>query len=213
MKKICPILVITFLMIASISNASVTAFSNLGEALAGSAVFSSTVFEAAQFTTGDSVGGYLLSDITFLQGQAGALGDYGIVSIYDNIGGNPGSSLFDMSTVGPAPGAGNPIVVSPSSQQTLAASTIYYIVFSTTSDIGSGAAQITASDSQTIGDPAVIGNGWDLGNSTWHYDGSAWTEHDAIINVALDVTVVPEPATFLLALMGGGVLFLRKRKK
>ena len=202
------VILLTTLFAVSLAHGDFVAVSNLNETVLGSgAQFSATVFQGVEFHTGDKL--VELSNITFLRGDLNP-GTYGRVSLYSSVSDEPGSVLLTMSTPSGSTSEGDSITVTGSYALTM--NTSYFIILSTTSEIGGANAYLTDSTADTQGDVGAVGDGWWIGDSTWHSldSGGSWT-HNNTTPLMVSVGVVPEPATLsLIALVGGGIILGRR---
>ncbi len=164
-------------------------------------------WQAVSFTTGTAANGYNLDSLQIrIAGVSGTPSGF-YLSLYDNQGGAPGSSLQPLS--GPTPtGAG--IYTFTASSLTLAPSTVYWAV-ATSPDLGqTGKAAYWAFYS----DDYFPSDGWNLSASPngHSFNGTAWNVGGggSPFTIAINATAVPEPASLSLLGMGALVICFRR---
>ena len=153
--------------------------SNVGQtAAAGAAQVSTSQSQAQGFTTGSDSGGYTLGSVELaVSSFSGAASDI-TVSIYSESSGNPGTLVHTLTT--PASISAAVTTFTAPSGATLAASTTYYVVVSTTgSGISLSRTSATAEDTGGV-------SGWSIADSRRFFGGSGWNTTTSPIRMRIN---------------------------
>ena len=152
-----------------LSNLTESADSNLTVGTSGSSQFT----HAIRFETGSNEGGYTLTSVKAVLGNASSA-DGVRVRIFSNSGGSPGSSLHTLTN--PTIGNGTREFTAPANT-TLAKSTRFFVVFDSTASGQSYQVRGTDSDSLTS-----MAAGWSLHTSrhTKSSDTGSWSTFTAV---------------------------------
>ena len=147
--------------------ADVTLISNVGQTAAtGAAQVSTSQSQAQGFTTGSDSGGYTLGSVELAVSSFGGTASDITVSIYSESSGDPGTVVHTLTT--PASISAAVTTFTAPSGATLAASTTYYVVISTTSSgISLSRTNATAEDTGGV-------SGWSIADSRRFLGGSGW---------------------------------------
>ena len=140
--------------------------SNVGQTAAGTANVTATQSQGQGFTTGSDSGGYTLGSVELaVSSFTGTASDI-TVSIYSESSGNPGTVVHTLTT--PASISTPVTTFTAPSGTTLAASTTYYVVISTTgSGINLSRTNATAEDTGGV-------SGWSIADSRRYLGSGAW---------------------------------------
>ena len=147
--------------------ADVTLISNVGQTAAtGAAQVSTSQSQAQGFTTGSDSGGYTLGSVELAVSSFSGTASDITVSIYSESSGHPGTVVHTLTT--PASISAAVTTFTAPSGATLAASTTYYVVISTTgSGISLGRTNAAAEDTGGV-------SGWSIADSRRFFGGSGW---------------------------------------
>ena len=147
--------------------ADVTLISNVGQTAAtGAAQVSTSQSQAQGFTTGSDSGGYTLGSVELAVSSFSGTASDITVSIYSESSGDPGTVVHTLTT--PASISAAVTTFTAPSGATLAASTTYYVVISTTgSGISLGRTNAAAEDTGGV-------SGWSIADSRRFFGGSGW---------------------------------------
>ncbi len=147
--------------------ADVTLISNVGQTAAtGAAQVSTTQSQAQGFTTGSDSGGYTLGSVELAVSSFSGTASDITVSIYSESSGNPGTVVHTLTT--PASISAAVTTFTAPSGATLAASTTYYVVISTTgSGISVSRTNATAEDTGGV-------SGWSIADFRRFFGSSGW---------------------------------------
>lgn len=166
---------------------------------------------AVSFETGTTTAGYDLNSIQLrIAGITGTPTGFD-VSLYNDNGGEPGSSLQLLS--GPLPTSGG-IYTFGASAMNLSPSTTYWVVASTPDLTSSGNTVYWAIDP----DSYTSTDGWSMpttssGDSSGD-GGTSWADHTggSPLTLAVDATAVPEPDSLRLVAVALIAILLKYRK-
>ena len=141
--------------------------SNVGQTAAtGAAQVSTSQSQAQGFTTGSDSGGYTLGSVELAVSSFSGTASDITVSIYSESSGDPGTVVHTLTT--PASISAAVTTFTAPSGATLAASTTYYVVISTTSSgISLSRTDATAEDTGGV-------SGWSIADSRRFLGGSGW---------------------------------------
>ena len=141
--------------------------SNVGQTAAtGAAQVSTSQSQAQGFTTGSDSGGYTLGSVELAVSSFSGTASDITVSIYSESSGDPGTVVHTLTT--PASISAAVTTFTAPSGATLAASTTYYVVISTTSSgISLSRTDATAEDTGGV-------SGWSIADSRRFFGGSGW---------------------------------------
>jgi hypothetical protein len=180
--------------------------SNLGQTPTDSAAIGSDSWIAQRFIMGVSPNGNSLNSIQLLMNAASGSPSNFVVSIYSSLGGVPASNLGNLT--GSDPSAGG-IFTYTASGITLSASTIYFVVLTSATDIANGAYSWSAANGETVGSSGIIDDVYFSSP-----DGLSWTGYarQDVFQMAIYATPVPEPSTYALAGLGLAILSFLRRK-
>ena len=147
--------------------ADVTLISNVGQTAAtGAAQVSTTQSQAQGFTTGSDSGGYTLGSVELAVSSFSGTASDITVSIYSESSSNPGTVVHTLTT--PASISAAVTTFTAPSGATLAASTTYYVVISTTaSGISLSRTDATAEDTGGV-------SGWSIADFRRFFGVSGW---------------------------------------
>ena len=147
--------------------ADVTLISNVGQTAAtGAAQVSTSQSQAQGFTTGSDSGGYTLGSVELAVSSFSGTASDITVSIYSESSVNPGTVVHTLTT--PASISAAVTTFTAPSGATLAASTTYYVVISTTgSGISLSRTNATAEDTGGV-------SGWSIADSRRFLGGGGW---------------------------------------
>ncbi len=179
--------------------------SNLGQTPTGSASIGSDAWIAQSIITGTDSSGYILNSIQLLMNTASGNPSGFNVSLYSSLSGEPYNNLGNL--VGSDPSVGG-IFTYTANGLTLSPSTDYFIVLTAATPVAEGAYDWSAANSFTES------NQWQLNDAYFSSpDGSGWTGHARgdVFQLAINATVVPEPATLTLAGLGLACLSFWRR--
>jgi PEP-CTERM motif len=172
--------------------------SNLGQTPVGSAVVGSDAWIAQDFRTGTNSGGYTLNSIQLLLGAASGTPSGFSVSVYNSLGGSPGSNLGSLGGADPSAGG---IFSYATSGITLSSSTFYFVVLTAATPAANG------SYNWSFVNPSSYdsNDGW-LMNHIYYTstDGSTWPvfSRGHFFQLAVDASAIPEPAIYSLVGLG-----------
>ena len=141
--------------------------SNVGQTAAtGAAQVSTSQSQAQGFTTGSDSGGYTLGSVELAVSSFSGTASDITVSIYSESSGDPGTVVHTLTT--PASISAAVTTFTAPSGATLAASTTYYVVISTTSSgISLSRTDATAEDTGGV-------SGWSIADSRRFFGRSGW---------------------------------------
>jgi hypothetical protein len=211
--------IITFLVGLLIQQFAVaqgtTYLSSLSQNATGNLSVGSDSWMAADFITGNNIGGYVLDSVQLgMASSSGNPTDFSVM-IYNNgafpVGVAPGNSLASLN--GSAnPSAAGIYTYAPASSLMLSPNTDYFIVLTAGTAVDNGAYNWR----ERAYPPSGIDN-WRAGNGVLHSSNgtSAWsaTPYLGIAQFSITATAIPEPSWARLLLFGSGVLFyVRKRR-
>jgi hypothetical protein len=218
MKKIITrsMILTSTLLVAQITQAQETTYlSSLSPTSTGAVSVGSNSWLAAEFVTGNNVGGYILNSVQL--GMTDAVGSPNgfTAMIFNNkpiLGGTgvPGSNIDTLS------GSLNPVTAgtytyNPTADFILSSSTGYYIVLTAGTAVANGAYEWSESAY-----PPNASIYWGAGNGVFESNNGAsgWspTPYLGIAQFAINATAVPEPSSEIL-LGFGSLIFLWHRRK
>ena len=182
--------------------ADVTLISNVGQTAAtGAAQVSTSQSQAQGFTTGSDSGGYTLGSVELAVSSFSGTASDITVSIYSESSVNPGTVVHTLTT--PASISAAVTTFTAPSGATLAASTTYYVVISTTgSGISLSRTNATAEDTGGV-------SGWSIADSRRFFGGSGWNTTTNPIRMRVNgdaATSTNSPATGAPAISGTPVV-------
>ena len=165
--------------------------SNVGQTAAtGAAQVSTSQSQAQGFTTGSDSGGYTLGSVELAVSSFSGTASDITVSIYSESSGDPGTVVHTLTT--PASISAAVTTFTAPSGATLAASTTYYVVISTTSSgISLSRTDATAEDTGGV-------SGWSIADSRRFFGGSGWNTTTNPIRMRINgdaATSTNSPAT------------------
>ena len=216
-KTICSLIVVVIVLLSPRiiqAQGTMTFVSSLSQTSTGSASLGSDSWLAAEFITGNNIGGYTLVSIQF--GMADASGNPSgftamVYSATGIAGIHPGTSLgtLDGSL---SPTTAGIFTYTPSVNITLLPSADYFIVLTAGTPVAAGA----YSWSESAYPPSI--NLWGVGNGIQRSsNGTApWspTPYLGIAQFAITATPVPEPGVLSLLGLGAlGLLWHRRKAK
>ena len=152
---------------AEVTGPGAALISNVGQTAAtGAAQVSTSQSQAQGFTTGSDSGGYTLGSVELAVSSFSGTASDITVSIYSESSGDPGTVVHTLTT--PASISAAVTTFTAPSGATLAASTTYYVVISTTSS-GISLSRTDATAEDTGG-----ASGWSIADSRRFLGGSGW---------------------------------------
>ena len=165
--------------------------SNVGQTAAtGDAQVSTSQSQAQGFTTGSDSGGYTLGSVELAVSSFSGTASDITVSIYSESSGDPGTVVHTLTT--PASISAAVTTFTAPSGATLAASTTYYVVISTTSSgISLSRTDATAEDTGGV-------SGWSIADSRRFFGSSGWNTTTRPIRMRVNgdaATSTNSPAT------------------
>ena len=165
--------------------------SNVGQTAAtGAAQVSTSQSQAQGFTTGSDSGGYTLGSVELAVSSFSGTASDITVSIYSESSGDPGTVVHTLTT--PASISAAVTTFTAPSGATLAASTTYYVVISTTSSgISLSRTDATAEDTGGV-------SGWSIADSRRFFGSSGWNTTTRPIRMRVNgdaATSTNSPAT------------------
>ena len=147
--------------------------SNLGKAAVSTGLHTDTTNTAfaQKFSTGSYANGYLVSDVEL---QAQVAGDSAVrVSIYDDFGGAPGVSIYELANPSSFSAGSSESARFTATDAVLLRNVSYWLVWERVS--GTGLAAVSyATDT---GEDRGVAAGWSIADSVYKSDGSTWSEH------------------------------------
>lgn len=191
-------------------NAQGTVFdSNLGPS-AGSIPIDGSVWLGQQFQTGNNPGGYVLDSIQVQMAAASGTPSGFTLSFFSALNGVPSQYLGVLT------GSANPATADLYSYDasalnlTLAPSCDYFVVESAANPSSQGSYEWDAAAHDTGGE-----DGWqDLSLAFSNDQGNDWTRTGrTAYEMAITATAIPEPSTWVLCLLGGGVFAIAPKRK
>lgn len=182
---------------------------NLSETRNGGVTIDASVPSVAQgFTT--SAAGYIINNISVMLKQDNAASPDGTInfSIYtaDGTGGAPNTLVSSISTVATTalPTSNASSYTLNSLNVTLSPNTTYYLVLTSTSTLGNGAAWGYTNSTNGTGFPS----------NQSIYSSSAWSAPSTSFPQLMQISAVPEPSTYALAVLSIGTLaFARNQRR
>ena len=176
---------------AEVTGPGAALVSNVGQTAAtGAAQVSTSQSQAQGFTTGSDSGGYTLGSVELAVSSFSGTASDITVSIYSESSGNPGTVVHTLTT--PASISAAVTTFTAPSGATLAASTTYYVVISTTSS-GISLSRTDATAEDTGG-----ASGWSIADSRRFLGGSGWNTTTSPIRMRVNgdaATSTNSPAT------------------
>jgi hypothetical protein len=177
--------------------------SNLDQPIAGSLAVAADSWLAAHFRTGDNPLGYVLNSVSFSMAPASGGASGFAASLYSSdIDAIPGSLLGSLN--GPDPSAGG-LFAYTAGGISLAPESSYFLVMNAESLIADGFYEWNQA-SDPFDYDAV--DGWTIGlGYRISFDGTDWHSGRPFpLQFGVDATVVPEPSTIWLVVLGLGFL-------
>lgn len=163
---------------------------------------------AQAFTTPSSGPGWVLDSLTLTLREAGdAPGDL-TVGLYSDTSGTPGTLLVALTGPNPTGGALQQLSYTPGSSFTLAPNSTYFAVLTATTSPGNFYEWQLMSSTGETGE-----SGWSIADgSRSNPSGAIWVDHSPLA-IGVNATVVPEPSTAAMTLLGliGTMLASRRR--
>ena len=192
--------------------------SNTGEAVGPTVYLGSDRWAAGDFITGGNSTGYTLDSIQYLSGGADNQSDDFSLWLYADNGGQPGTSLEQLSGTDNPASAGT-IYDYLASGIALSSSTTYWVV----AQMGQRVTSFTYLLDATYSGNFISNDGWSMNNSAIGVlfssnSGSTWSGGQPYYMqfgvTAEPAAPVPEPGTLALGGLGLGLatLFLRRKK-
>ena len=152
--------------------------SNVGQTAAGNANVTATQSQGQGFTTGSDSGGYTLGSVELAVSSFSGTASDITVSIYSESSGDPGTVVHTLTT--PASISAAVTTFTAPSGATLAASTTYYVVISTTSSgISLSRTDATAEDTGGV-------SGWSIADSRRLFGGGNWVNTSSPIRMRVN---------------------------
>lgn len=163
-------------------------------------------FQSQGFTVGST--SYALSSIDLGLGSTG--GPSPVVSIYNDSGNQPGTSLATFTT---ASTLGTKQIYSFTGSYTLAASVQYWIVVSNANSASQESYEWYSNDTFTTPTAQNSSGVNYLGTKERNGTGGTWANTMQSLSIGLKGTAVPEPSTYALGLIATGVLAAMARRR
>jgi PEP-CTERM motif len=172
-------------------------------------------WQAAQFYTGNNVGGYTLDSIQVAMADASGIPSGFTAMLYNNGGSispRPGNSLGVLN------GSDNPstagtYIYTPGADIILSPDTYYSIVLSANTGPGS----IGAYEWNMVAGASSYSSsgGWEVASPSSFYSSndSDWIPGSSCFQYAIIATAIPEPSASWLLLLGSGILFYVRRNR
>jgi predicted secreted protein len=182
--------------------------SNLEQTPTGSAAVASDAWLAQAFFTGTNSEGYILNSIQLPMNAASGSPSGFTVSLYSLNGNNgyPESSLGSLSGSDPTAGG---LFTYTASDLTLLPSTVYFVVLTAATPVADGYYSSSIVNTFTYSSE----NGWRITALLNSTDGSSWAlNRPNQLQLAINATAVPEPATYALAGLGLAALSFWRRQ-
>jgi hypothetical protein len=194
-----------------------TYLSNLGQPSTGSEDVGSDSWLAADFITGNNIGGYLLNSVqlgmTDASGHPGGFTAMICVKGGAPIGAYPGSSLGILVGSADPATAGTYTYTAPSNL-TLSPNADYFIALTAGTAVANGAYDWSVAGTYAYNP----GGGWGVASDEGSVgiflssqNGSSWIPNHGNLQFALNATPIPEPSSSWLILLGSGVFIYARR--
>src|SRR5664280_201076 len=205
MKKIIIMCVAALLALQIAQAQGIVYVSNLGQTSTVSESIGSNSWYAANFHTGNNVGGYILNYIQLAMTNASG-NPSGFTAMLYGAANIPAATL-PGSSLGTLNGSLNPVTAgtytyTAPSNLILSPSTYYFIVVTAGTSVANGAYEWSVEDTSP-----PFSMGWSQVNDFFQSsNGSSWIGNLGALEFAINATAVPEPSSSFLLLLGSGVL-------
>ena len=180
--KVLPAPKVTFIEgedpVGAFQEATVKLVSNTGQTAAGAAYVRTTQSSAQGFTTGANSGGYTLDSVELAVKPFDGTASDIIVSIHSESSDNPGSFVHILTT--PASPSDPVTTFSAPSGATLAASTTYYVVISTTNTV------FRLSRTDATAEDTGGASGWSIADDRRASQSGFWTTTSRLLRMRIN---------------------------